>query len=208
MTHLGRDEMLRWRDEGGEGERSRVLGHLAACDTCRREYADLVRDAEPSGEAESLATEAVAAGMDAYPSAHPRAARNRSVVWAASGLAAAVLVGSALILITPPPHGDPPNEDLLRGEEIRIVAPAGTVSGPIAFQWSSPLRSTRFRVWVHDAGGAVVHSAISTEERLQPPPEVQSRLRPGQAYKWEVEAFDAAGERIARSREQDFTLAR
>jgi len=41
-THLDRDQLIRWRDYG-TGDRDAVLVHLAACQACAADYAELVR---------------------------------------------------------------------------------------------------------------------------------------------------------------------
>ena len=43
MTHLSKSELVRWRDTPVEADRTRIIGHLAVCDQCSAEYAELVR---------------------------------------------------------------------------------------------------------------------------------------------------------------------
>jgi hypothetical protein len=205
MSHLEREDLLRWRDAGDENERARVLGHLAACHDCRRQYADLLRESEAAEPEPDLVREAVPLGMAAYPEAAPRPVSRRGAVWAVSGLAAAVLVASAIILV-PRPGPAPGQDDTVRGDEIQLMAPLGEVSGPVAFRWSSPVRAARYRVWVHDETGAVVYSTLTAQESARPPAELSAGLRKGARYAWQVEAYDAAGELLARSPELRFSV--
>jgi hypothetical protein len=208
MTHLAHEEMLRWRDGGDEGDRARVLGHLAACDECRQQYADLVREGESADAATDLVAEAIPPGLQAYPAAAPPRAGTRWTLWAVSGLAAALLVGTAVMVLGPRPSSQPAQDDTVRGDEIQLLAPVGTVTGPVAFRWSSPVRAARYRVWVHDEAGGVVYSTLAAEESATPPTEVAALLRAGARYSWQVEAYDAKGELQARSPELQFTPAR
>jgi anti-sigma factor RsiW len=207
MTHLAPEELLRWRDGGGEAERERVLGHLAACDECRRRYAALVRESAAPEVDEALVREAFPLGLRVYPPAAARRPGARWALWSASGLAAALLIGWAVVLLVPRPLSDSAR-DSVRGGDIQLVEPVGSASGPVSFRWSSPVPAARYRVWVHDQGGAVVYSTLASQESAHPPPEVSARLRPGQRYRWQVEAYDAAGDLLARSPEREFTLAR
>jgi hypothetical protein len=45
MTHLQRDELIRWRDQGLADDRARVLSHLASCKACAESLAELIRTA-------------------------------------------------------------------------------------------------------------------------------------------------------------------
>lgn len=204
MSHLEREDLLRWRDAGDENERARVLGHLAACDDCRRQFAELVREAETAEPSADLVRDAIPLGMAAYPEAAPRPVSRRGAVWAVSGLAAAVLVAAGIILVPRP--GPAPGQDTVRGDEIQLVGPVGEVRAPITFRWSSPVSAARYRVWVHDETGAVVYSTLTAEEAAQPPADVSARLRAGARYAWQVEAYDAAGELLMRSPEVRFSV--
>lgn len=205
MTHLGRDELLRWHREGPPAERERVFGHLSSCEACRRELAELAR-ADVPAPSEERVREAVPIGLRALPATPPahRPAFGRPA-WVLSGLAAAVVLGAALLVLrAPSPPPSPGPSAAVRGDEIQPLAPVGDVSGPVAFRWSSPVRAARFRLAVRDRAGAVVYTAETTEERHEP---VLGALRHGGPCTWQVEALDATGAVLARSPGQPFRLA-
>ena len=49
MTHLERDEILRWWQEGAPSDRHRIVEHLAECDRCGALFGEVI-DTRPSGE--------------------------------------------------------------------------------------------------------------------------------------------------------------
>ena len=68
VTHLTRDELVRWRDAPHQGDRDRIVLHLAACDDCGALYAELMRTRPATAAAEVLAPAAFAkAGLKAGP---------------------------------------------------------------------------------------------------------------------------------------------
>lgn len=204
MTHLQRDELRRWHEEGPAAERERVLGHLAGCDTCRVAYAALVRDNTPSAAAD-LTREAVPLGLRALPPPPAAPARTFGVpAWALSGMAALVVLAAAVMVLRPGPLPSPLPSAVVRGDEIQPLAPDGPTSGPVAFRWSSPLRAARFRVTVRDEVSHAVYEAAAAEERLAPG---VFPLTAGRTFVWSVEALDEGGAVLIRSPERRFTLA-
>jgi hypothetical protein len=141
----------------------------------------------------------------APPAAGP--SRLARPAWVLSSLAAALLVGTALLYVRPRPAGDPSREDLVRGTEIQLVSPNGRVTRETAFVWSSPVRADHFKLVVLDTSNAVVFAGKARAERLELGGELWSSLVPLQPYTWSVEAFDEDDRALAASLDQTFTYA-
>ena len=201
MTHLTRDELERWRDRGAAGDRDRVLAHLAACEPCRKQYAELVR-LPPAPPSRFDPREFVARGRDAYRESRLAWWRHPAVWIAAPAVAAAVVVLALLVPRQPPLVERPAG---VRSTELAAEAPVGEVRAAGAFKWSSPFAAARYRLVVRDATGATVFTGSAAAEQLTLPAETAARLTPGR-YTWAVEAIDASGSVIAASQLQSFTI--
>jgi hypothetical protein len=200
MTHLAREEVLRWRDAPDESQRARIVGHLAACDSCGATYAELVRTRplEPAAERLDIST----AQRQGYAARRPWLAAYRPALLAA-GLVVAV---AGVLLLSRPPSDGPPLEDGVRGALIALE-PAGSVSAPIAFRWASPVAAPRYEVQVHDASGALVHKLETTRETVGDPA-VDAKLQAGGRYTWTVAALGGDGRVMLSSAPQPFVVAR
>ena len=197
MTHLTREQLLRWRDGHDESDRDRIVGHLAACDACGAAYAELMRT-EPAADAPlTLAPDDfVAAGIQAGAPAAPRRWWQSRATWIALPAAAA----AALVLLTLAGRPVMPEPDAtIRGTNVVAMTPSGTIDRVSEFRWTSPYAAARYRVVVLDHRRAVVLSTETRDEFL--PASV-----PSGKYVWKVEALDASGSTIAASREQPFEV--
>jgi hypothetical protein len=212
MTHLTQQQLRGFQERGGGEERPAILSHLASCEPCRREYAELVRLPAPA------ATEApshldprdfVARGRAVYDAANARGFSWRPV-WIALPAAAAAALAVVLLRIPgrPLPTALPSASPIeIRGSQLQPLAPLGDVASVNEFRWSSPFAAPRYRVSVKDAAGTTVFSGESVGERLALPAEAAQRLAAGR-HTWTVEALDASGRVMSASPARSFTLVR
>jgi hypothetical protein len=207
MTHLSRDELQRWWDEGRPEDRERVVGHLAACDECCVRYgammdarpADADRDAPFTGGREPLSTLGHAAWR--------RTNRTRPVWWpplaAAAGIAAVLLLS---IVLPGRPPAAVPDEVGIRGSTLQALTPAGAVSPPIRFGWASPVDASRYLLEVRDDAGRVVLTLPADGETVEASIADLAGLTPGDPYTWQAVALSADGDIIMRSAPQSFSI--
>ena len=148
-------------------ERERVEAHLADCDECRAEVADVVR------------------------TLHARPPIRRWQLAAACAAAAALLV-----LIARPPRAPSPGNPIVRGAgaESRGVVTSltpeegGSVGrAQVRFAWRPAGADASYRVTVTGAAGEVVWQS-STPDTVATPPRTAS-LMPGHLYYWRVDAL-------------------
>ena len=200
MTHLSREELIRWRDEGAASDRDAVIAHLAACESCRRELSALVQ-LEAAREDTTLDPQQfVARGIEAY-TAPRRAWWQRPAAWAAAGAAAGALFAIALLQPARPVE---PSLDV-RSSELVAVAPTGEVDRVTTFRWSSPYAVNRYEVIVRDANGATVLQREAPREQLDLAGDRGATFPPG-SYTWTVRALDSSGREIATSPVQPFRV--
>ena len=210
MTHLTRDELLRWRDHVPPADRDRIVGHLAVCDTCGALYAELVRTRPAEHPAARLdPAEFVERGYRAYAPSRASAWTLRGWrAWSAVAAALVLVIGGAILAPTlqqRPPLTSGGSE--VRGASIQIVSPAGIVTPPVTFRWSSPVRATTYSLEVRDETQAIVYSTKVREEEVTLPSDLRNGLRPGGRYSWVVVALDGASEEIMRSAPQAFVVS-
>jgi hypothetical protein len=195
MSHLSREAMLRWRDEGLADDRDQMTSHLAACRSCAAAYAELVRtrpiaDRPTHFEPADFVQSGYAARKQAAaPPGHTVIAPWK--VWAGALGAAAAL---ALVVVFVPFGPD----DALRGGGVTIVSPADV--GPASsadFEWKSGIAARQFRVQLTDARGAVLYQALVSGPPVHLPPDVARLLQPDRSYTWTVSAMDADARVIA-----------
>jgi hypothetical protein len=159
--------------------RARVESHLASCDDCRAEVAEV-----------------------AHLSLTLRQARRRRRVWIP-----AAAVAAAVILLVVPHAGRAPVREHREGTVTmtispRALAPVGLVDSLTDLTWSSVPRAERYHVRLFDADGAVLVERETSDTSIAIPPAV--RVRSATSYYWRVEAlagFDrsAASELVAFS---------
>jgi hypothetical protein len=197
MTHLSREELKRWWEEGPAEERERIVGHLAVCDECGALYGGLIDGWEldnPKPATESR-PELAARGYRAY---RPRGSGVLSLpplLWGAA--AAALLVALGVLTLRAPGLGDDPGA--IRGASLQPLSPIGRVDPPFDFRWESPVRAFRYRIEIVDAERRSRIVLYSEVESIALSPDRLEELEPGMEYAWFVVALDESGEEIMRA---------
>lgn len=204
MTHLTRDELLAWRDAPADGERARIVGHLASCDECGAAYAELIRtrpaDAAPARFDERAFAER---GYAAARPSPPPAPWLRPRVLVPLAAAAAVILALALPARDEERPAD--DADAVRGSKLETIAPDGRISGPLEFRWMTPFDRVRYVLNVTDANGNPVATRETRTGRLDADAALDAILQRGVTYRWTVTAVDEAGEVIATTPPRTFT---
>jgi hypothetical protein len=206
VTHLTREDLERWSHQGLAADRERIVGHLAQCDDCAALYARVLDDepVEPADDAHLA--ELKARAYAAY--GQGRAVPSRRAAWLAASGIAAVFV--AALVLYPVLRTEEmlivPDDEAIRGVAIQALAPAGTVSPPIEFRWSSPLAAARYEVTVR-ADAQLLWSASVTAQHTAAPPDLIERLRREGEATWQVTALDGTGRRLIQSEPQRFAVA-
>jgi hypothetical protein len=152
----------------GEAQRKLIQAHLAGCDECTHELAEVWQLRPPrAGVTYGRQPRSVAFG-------------------AAAGIAAllALLVWAGRDRDAGPPEFREPAISFAAAPS--PIAPLGTVTPPIAFQWSSVPSADRYRLLVHDRDGSVVWEAVLHDTTVGLPDSVQ--VSPGKSYLWKVKA--------------------
>jgi hypothetical protein len=203
MTHVMREELIRWRDQGRAEDRDRIVSHLASCKSCAAQYAELVRTA-PS-EQSPVRFDPADFVQRGY------AVRNRSRVpsaviplmswkpWTA-GLSAAALL--FLVLTIVPPSG---YQSGTRGTEIELTS-SGAAGQPPVIQWTTDIAAARFRVELLDPTQKPVYETVTETNQATVPADISAGLRPGGVYTWKVTALDSDGTAVT-SASQTFSIA-
>jgi len=206
MSHLTRDELERWWAAGRPEERSRIVGHLAACDDCSALYGDILDTlpVEPAAGAEVERLKRL--GYRAYRPERRAGILARRPAWAGLVLAAG-LVAAAFLLPVLTRRSAPPQDGAVRGTAIQLLSPAGTVRPPVEFRWRSPVSAASFRLEVLDDSGRTVYTSRVAQEHTAVPGALEALLEPGREYRWQVVALDEAGEEIIRSEPRRFSVA-
>ncbi len=195
MAHVMREEMLRWRDQGLPEDRERVLSHLASCQSCAQQYAEIIRTApvapvpqhfDPAdfvkrGYAvrEKVASPARAGWLMSWK------------MWAGVLSAAAAVTLVVSIGLGPTPGSDGGTS---RGAGIELVTQGPSAAAPTVLEWTSGLAPDRFRVEITDASGAVLYRVETRDTRVTLPDEVRLRLAPGGSYRYTVAALNVDGD--------------
>jgi hypothetical protein len=208
MTHVVRDDLVRWRDQGLPEDRERVLSHLAICKSCAEAYAELVRTAPGAGAPKHFdPADFVKRGY---------AARGKTAVrtWSASLVSwkmwVGVLSAVAVVLLVirtgsgPGPGSEP--ADTTRGVGIELVSPSGTTEPPTVIEWTSGITPARFRVELTDSNGTLVYQTETDGPRVALPPEITAKLLPGSSYACRVTALDRDGRPLTSS-SRTFSIA-
>jgi hypothetical protein len=153
-------------DPGAQAGHS-IHDHVTVCGRCQLVLLNLEQEADGA---------TAIAGTRAY----------RVVLSLAALLALAVAVPALYRSLARPPADSP---GIVRGTQVTPIAPAGEITGPIAFVWQSPIQAARYRVTVLQ-GGEIVWAGETADTRHSLP---AGTLRPGTGYRWRVEALDGEG---------------
>lgn len=205
MTHLTRDDFVRWRDTPNPADRDRIVLHLASCDECGALYAELMRTRPAAAGPEELEPAAfMKAGAGAGPA--PQARILRPAAWRRFALplaaAAVVILGVTTLLRR--------DSGSFRGgdNEVQLSAPSGSVdSAALTFQWT-PLPDTpsqRLLVYALDDPSLPVVDAKNVTSPYRLAGEQAGRLRPGIDYRWMIE-FTTRDGRVETSAARGFRL--
>lgn len=197
MTHLLREDLVRWRDEGRVEDRPQVVAHLASCKTCAAVYAELIRTA-PIKATPVLFDPAdfVQRGYAVHRSSPDRARSTTLLSWklwaGAVGAAAALVVMIVLL-----PSQKPDSFDT-RGTKIELLAPEPP-GRPALLEWKSGLAATSYRVELKDAAGGEVYATTTAASQTMLPADVVATLAAGGSFTWSVTALDADGRAVTTS---------
>ena len=209
MTHLTREELVRWRESGAAEDRNVIVSHLAACKACAATYAELVRTAASAPAPHHFdPADFVKRGYAVRGAA--QASRWSAVftprtAWAGSLSAAAVLL--LVVALWPGAQSGRPPSDGVRGSGIDFVVPAETTEQPAVVEWKSGIAAARFRVELVDASGGVLYQEVTDSSRIRLSPDIVMMLRPGSSYTWKVTALDRDGQPVTTS-SRTFSIAR
>jgi predicted anti-sigma-YlaC factor YlaD len=184
-AHLSDAELTRWRDHG-EGDRARIVAHLALCTSCRHAAAELERHRPvDGGPSQFRPEEFVAHGYAAGSPARTRLTA-RLVYFAA---AAAVLLGIVLV----PSWWRERSDSALRGGEtpVTLIGPVDTTvsAQELGFEWRAESGVDRLRlrvVAIDDPAKPLIERDVSGT-RYEPAADERSRLQPGSELHWFIE---------------------
>jgi hypothetical protein len=190
-VHLSVSELTRWRDRG-EGDRDRIIAHLAVCGACRHTAAELERDRPLDGEASQFRPQDfVARGYGAGSRSGLSRATSRYLYVAA----AAVLVVAAAVA---PSWWRGRSDSAFRGDAnaVTLVRPIdATVSATdLAFEWTTGSGVDRLRlhvVAIDDPSKPLIDRDV-TGTRYEPTADERSRLQSGRELHWFIEYRDSA----------------
>jgi hypothetical protein len=201
MTHLQREELVRWRDGAAEADRARIVGHLAECADCVAGYAELIRTRPAEGVPSVL--EPTAFVPRGHAALRPAASPGRHTWrWVPLAAAAALVVALAGPRLWVPRRQEP----ILRGADFSELTPQGPVRPPIEFRWRTPVRASRYLVEVYDPDRQPLWRGEAAGASLSAGEDLERRLQPGREYQWLVTALDARGQTVSVSRLTSFRL--
>jgi hypothetical protein len=187
-AHLSASELTRWRDHG-EGDRDRIVGHLALCAACRHAAAELERHRPVDGASQFEPRDFVAQGYRAGSPA-ARSGATRRLVYVAA--AAVILLGAVLV----PSWWRERSDSALRGGEtaVTLVGPVETTvsAQDLAFEWRAESGVDRLRlhvVAIDDPATPLIDRDVNGT-RYEPAADERSRLRPGTELHWFIEYRD------------------
>jgi hypothetical protein len=97
---------------------------------------------------------------------------------------------------------------VFRSAALAVVAPTGDLEeAPTELQWQPAPGAATYSVRLMEVDRAELWKGESSEPSLSLPPAVRTRILPGKALLWMVEARDASGRTIAASEIQRFRVA-
>jgi hypothetical protein len=200
--------------------------HVKSCVYCQTEVQLLGQfNAGAAGEVETEAVRLITARLRARsgeifrsPSAEVEARKPwwntlRGVRWfspAALGLAGilAAVALSVQIWNAPPGLRAPrPEEEVLRSNEIVVIAPSGDVQqAPREIRWQAVRDAVRYEARLLEVDGTELWKAETPETRIELPVGVRARVVPAKTLLCRVLAFDASGHRVGESDTVRFRL--
>jgi hypothetical protein len=199
MTHLLREELVRWRDQGLPEDRERVITHLATCKTCADAYAELVREAPATQPLEHFnPADFVKRGYAARKSTGAPVAAGAFMSWKLwAGAISAVALVVLVVATGPDLRRMLESSDGARGAGIELTTPTATGGTLPSLEWKTGLTASRYRVELTDPAGATVYQAETNASSVTLPANVAGALLPGTSYTWRVTAFDRDGQAMA-----------
>jgi len=128
--------------------------------------------------------------------------------WALATATAAVLLVVALAVVPNLKTTQPEffvNDDLVRGGSIKLISPVITVNAfPSQFRWESLGEDVEYKIEIFNHN--LMWSATTTDNYIDLPEEVKSRMVSGEKYSWQVKAFSKEGNLIAVSSRVQFPV--
>lgn len=210
-------------------ERARIDAHAQGCPACaaERELARAFAGDEPAKKDAGLSKDADAvvrrlrdnAPWRARPA--PAAAvrdirsagrqRRRPFTGVPLALAAGIVLTLGVVLRVAGPHapplGAPGAGDVLRGGAIETSAPSGDVPAtPEDLRWREVPGAASYRVSVLGVDDEPLWSATVVSPPVELPESVRETLHASVLYRWDVEAMDGNGARIAWSKPTPFRI--
>jgi hypothetical protein len=194
QPHLTRDELLVWRDEG-QGDRDRIVTHLASCAACRGVAAEIARvhPAEGAIPATFRPADFIAHGERLGP--RPSATR----IWRLIPVPLAALLLLGVVLLPRWLDRQSVGDSALRGGDARItlVRPIDVTipAQDLIFEWQANAELDGGRVNVVDltAPDAPLIRRDVRGVRYEPSAEERRRLPAGRELRWFVEYQDSRG---------------
>jgi hypothetical protein len=198
-VHLSDDDLRRWRDGEADADRDRVVGHLAACESCTRRYAFMIRTEAATADEVAAPREFVERGYRAHEGSR-RTSWSGWLLRPVTALASIAIVAGALWVwrqqsTSPVYRGGDARIDLLRPADRAAVPP------DVTFEWQVQ-KGGGCRLRVYDAAkpdAPVVDRRA--ESGTQTSPAERERLTAGISYRWFVEcALEEGGTAMSSSR--------
>ncbi|HYA49069.1 MAG TPA: hypothetical protein VEG35_05155 [Burkholderiales bacterium] len=129
---------------------------------------------------------------------------------AVAGVSVGVVLLAAWILIPRSGSVPPPlvltGDGTVRGGSIAVLSPVAEVAEVPAFlEWKAVGEDIEYKVTL--AGKSPLMSASTKETRIILPDEIKTKMKPGQTYYWQVQAFRDDGALVAESGRIKFKIA-
>jgi len=122
--------------------------------------------------------------------------------WAAVGVSVAAVLAAAWFIIPRTGTAPPPlvlsGDETVRGAAVMALAPTGDIAEvPALLEWQKVGDDIEYKVTL--AGKVPLMGASTRETRLVLPDDVRARMKAGEKYFWQVQAFKADGTLVATS---------
>jgi hypothetical protein len=128
---------------------------------------------------------------------------------AVAGVSVAAVLLAAWLLIPRGGAVSPPlvlsGDGTVRGGAVAVLSPVAEVAEAPAFlEWKAVGEDIEYKVSL--AGKSPLMSASTKETRIDLPDEIKAKMKPGQTYYWQVQAFRADGALVAESGRVKFRI--